>query len=484
LITAFIETGDIDKNQMPGAVLVVNIHAMTSSAGIHTGEDRALWLSTAAYTACFAVWTLFSIIGLQIERELGLTETGFGLLVGTPILAGSLARVPLGIWADQYGARRVFAVVMIVGAIATCLLSFATTYPQMLVAGLGVGIVGGSFVVGVVYVSRWYPTERPSRPALDFIGAGIAGAAVTHLLAPVVLVAYGWRTVAQVWAAGLLVMAALLWLTARDDPVSVARKARAEDAEAMLLQLAPLKNVQIWRFSLYYFFVFGAFVALALWLPRYLVEVYRLDIKTAGLIAAAFSLPAGLCRVYGGSLVRDYGARRIMYWTFMVAVVCTFVLSYPATDYVMSGASGPITFHAEAGAAAFTAFAFVLGSFMAFGQAAVFEHIPVYYPKHVAVVGGLVGTIGGLGGFALPIAFGVLNGLMGVRQSCFMLLFALVSVALIWMHFAIRYMEREIAGTALRKLPGLPEMVEIQHPEHEGVLGPRAARPRSPINGG
>ena len=213
------------------------------------------------------------------------------------------------------------------------------------------------------------------------------------------------------------------------------------------------------------------------------MDVYRLDIEVAGLIAAAFSLPAGLCRFYGGALVRDYGARRIMYWTFLVATICTFVLSYPATDYVMVGARGPIAFHAETGVVAFTAIILILGSFMSFGQAAVFEHIPVYYPKHVAVVGGLVGMIGGLGGFALPIAFGVLNDLVGVRQSCFMLLFALVLVALIWMHIAIRYMEREKVGAALRKLPELPEMEEIHRPEHEGVLGARAARTHSPIRG-
>ena len=133
---------------------------------------------------------------------------------------------------------------------------------------------------------------------------------------------------------------------------------------------------------------------------------------------------------------------------------------------------------------AFTAVIFVLGAFMSFGQAAVFEHIPVYYPKHVAVVGGLVGMIGGLGGFALPIGFGVLNELTGLRQSCFMLLFALVSVALIWMHIAIRYMEREKAGAALGRLPELPELEEIHRAEHEGVLGPRAFRLHPPIDRG
>jgi NNP family nitrate/nitrite transporter-like MFS transporter len=450
---------------------------------MHVGNSRALWLSTTAYAACFAAWTLFSIIGVQIERELGLTDAEFGLLVATPILAGSIARVLLGLWVDRHGARQAFVGVMVVGAVATFLLAFAKTYLQMLVSAFGLGIVGGCFVIAVAHLSQWYPAGRLTR-AFDVLGVGIAGAAITHVLAPTLLVAYGWRAVAQIWAAGLLAMVAFLWFALREAPAGVARGTRAERFDGSPARLAPLKNVQVWRFALYYFFVFGAFVALALWLPRYVMDVYRLDIATAGMIAAAFSLPAGLCRFYGGLLVRDYGARRVMYWTFMVAVICTFVLSYPATDYVMRGARGPIAFHSETGIVAFTAIILILGSFMSFGQAAVFEHIPVYYPKHVAVVSAAVGTIGGLGGFALPIAFGVLSELTGVRQSCFMLSFALVSVALIWMHVAIRYMEREKAGTALSKLPELPEMEEIHRAEHEGALGPRALSPRPPIDRG
>src|SRR5664279_4313925 len=120
------------------------------------GQGRALWMSTIAFTVCFAVWTLFAIIGIQIKKDLGLNETQFGLLVGTPILTGSLIRLALGIWTDQYGGRRVFTLVMLAGALATFLLSWAQTYPQFLLAALGVGIAGGSFAVGVAYVSRWY----------------------------------------------------------------------------------------------------------------------------------------------------------------------------------------------------------------------------------------------------------------------------------------------------------------------------------------
>ncbi|WP_188575895.1 nitrate/nitrite transporter [Azorhizobium oxalatiphilum] len=438
---------------------------------IDRGKQRnALAMSTVAFTTCFAVWTIFAIIGVSIRRELGLSETQFGLLVGTPILTGSLIRVVLGIWTDRYGGRLVFTATMLAAAVATFLLSYATTYPQMLAAALGVGIAGGSFAVGVAYVSRWYPAGKQGT-ALGIFGAGNVGSAVTKFLAPFVMVAFGWQMVAQVWAAALVVMAAIFWFSTTDDPVQAERRRTGVRPKSAWLELEPLKNVQVWRFAIYYFFVFGAFVALALWLPQYLINVYGLDIKTAGMIAAFFSVPASLFRAYGGHLSDVYGARRVLYWTFLVGIAATFVLSYPPTDYVVQGLNGPIAFHMEMGLVGFTVAVFVLGFFMALGKAAVYKHIPVYYPAHVGSVGGLVGMIGGLGGFLLPILFGVLLDLTGLWTSCFMALFLLVSGALVWMHVSIRQMEREAGGAVLARLPQLPEMQGLPEP----VATPRAS---------
>src|SRR6185369_5706102 len=174
---------------------------------------------------------------------------------------------------------------------ATWLLASATSYEMMLLAALGVGIAGGSFAVGVAYVSRWYPKQRQGT-ALGVFGMGNVGAAVTKLLAPFVMVAFGWTAVAQVWAVGLAVMAVVYWFATAEDPVTAARRRRGERPEPAWRQLEPLQNMQVWRFSLYYFFVFGGFVALALWLPRYLVGSYGVDITTAGVLAALFSLSA------------------------------------------------------------------------------------------------------------------------------------------------------------------------------------------------
>ncbi|MEO1136052.1 MAG: MFS transporter, partial [Pseudomonadota bacterium] len=178
-------------------------------------QQWALWTSMIAFTACFAVWTIFSIIGVQIKADLGLTETQFGLLIGTPILTGSLSRLILGIWADQYGGRIVYVAVMLSAALATFLLTFAGTYPQFLVAALGVGVAGGSFAVGVAYVSKWFPPEKQGT-SLGIFGAGNVGAAVTKFIAPFVLVAYGWQAVAQVWAAALAVIAVIFWFITKD----------------------------------------------------------------------------------------------------------------------------------------------------------------------------------------------------------------------------------------------------------------------------
>jgi len=433
------------------------------------GQGRALWMSTIAFTVCFAVWTIFAIIGVQIKQELGLNETQFGLLVGTPILTGSLVRIFLGIWTDQYGGRRVYTVVMLAAAVATFLLTYAHTYPQILVAALGVGVAGGSFAVGIAYVSRWYPAQKQGT-ALGIFGAGNVGAAVTKFCAPFVLVAYGWQVTAQVWAVGIAIMAIIFWFTTKEDPVEMERRQLGKRPRSAWLEMEPLKNLQVWRFALYYFFAFGAFVALSLWLPRYLIGVYHLDIETAGMLAAAYSIPASLFRAYGGVLSDRYGARRIMYWMFGVSVLITFILSYPPTEYIVQGMKGAFHFHLATGVVTFTCLVFVLGFFMSLGKAAVYKHIPVYYPDNVGAVGGLVGMIGGLGGFVLPIAFGVLNDLTGIWTSCFMLLFLIAGVSLVWMHLAIRRMEQEKLEPALRKLPQFPEMEPIHGEKHEGAL--------------
>ncbi len=379
---------------------------------------------------------------MKIKQDLGLSDTQFGILVATPILTGSLSRLILGIWTDQYGGRLVYTILMLTTAIATYLLSTVSTYIMFLVAALGVGLAGGSFAVGIAYVSQWYEKEKQGT-ALGIFGMGNVGAAVTNFGAPFLVVALGWQQTAQVYSAILVITAIVFWIMTKDDPKLVARREKNEAPRPILEQLEPLKNLQVWRFSLYYFFVFGAYVALALWLPRYYVGMYGLEIQTAGMLAASYALPGSIFRALGGWLSDKLGARTVMYSTFIASLMCLFLLSYPATDYSVHGINGPINFSISISLEVFVVLTIILGFFMSLGKAAVYKHIPVYYPGHVGAVGGIVGLIGGLGGFFLPIAFGFMNDVIGVWTSCFMLLFAITAIALIWMHATVVLMERK-----------------------------------------
>ena len=431
-------------------------------AGLERLRRRVLVVTTVGYIGCFAVWTIFAIIGVEIQRQYGLSDTQFGLLLGVPFLSGSLMRVVLGVWADRHGGRRLFFGVMIIAAVATWFVADATTVPTILVAGLGTGFAGGCSAVGLSYITRWYPKERHGT-ALGILGAGNAGSAITKLGAPWVMLAYGWQGVARLWALMLLCTAAVFWLGSAEDPKQTARRAAGEPAALLKRQVEPLRRLQVWRFGLYYFFAFGGYVALTVWLPRYLIGVYSLDIRMAAAIAVAFSLPAGLLRVLGGVLPDRYGARTVMYWSFIGSLFCTFILSYPATDYTVHGLHGELRFTIATGLPVFIIMLMALGFFMALGKAAVFKHIPVYYPDQVGVVGGAVGAIGGLGGFVLPLAFGVMTDFADVWTSCFMLLFGIASVNLVWMHFAIRRQERAVAPEIadFRFLPELQPTSEL-----------------------
>jgi NNP family nitrate/nitrite transporter-like MFS transporter len=447
-------------SEVSSIVRSVSADAAISVAISNGDQHRALILSLVAFTICFAVWTVFGIVGLSIQRELGLNETEFGLLVAVPVLTGSISRPLLGICTDRYGGRGVFALTMLASAVCTFALPYAGGYLALLTLGLGLGLAGGTFAIGVAYVSRWFPQQRQGT-ALGVFGAGTVGAALTIFGAPFVMVAFGWAAVVQSWAVVLAAMAVPFWLFAKDDPALVERRRTGAGAVSLAIQLAPLRRLQVWRFGLYYFLTFGGFVALSLWLPRYYVAVYNLDITAAGMLATAFSLPAGGFRALGGWLADRYGARRVMYWTFGCAVLVTFLLSYPPTDYVVHGVSRDFAFTIPIGFLPFAALTAVLGVFMAFGMGAVYKHIPHYYPQHIGPVGGVVGMIGGLGGFVLPIAFGAMNDIVGVWTSCFMLLFVIAVTNLTWMHFAIRRMERRLAP----ELAGphfLPELEEIE----------------------
>ena len=435
-------------------------------------QYRALGLSTFAFTVCFAVWTIFSIIGVKIKQDLGLSDTQFGLLVATPVLTGSISRIFLGVWTEQFGGRLMFPLQMLVTAVAVWLLTSVQTYEVFLLAALGLGLAGGSFIIGVAYVSQWFEKERQGT-ALGIFGAGNVGAAVTNFAAPFLVVAMGWQGTARVYAVVLAITAVLFYVLAKDDPAQASRKKTGSKPVSAAEQLAPLKDIRVWRFATYYFFVFGAFVALASFLPRYYVGAYGLPLTTADVLAGLYSLPGSVFRALGGWMSDKWGARFVMYLTFFVSLICLFVMSYPQTSYTVQGIKNPIEFTFGVNLTMFVALTALLGFVMSLGKAAVYKHIPVYYPHHVGAVGGLVGMIGGLGGFVLPISFGILLDYTGVWTAPYMLMFVLVAVSTIWMHVAIRRMEHA-------RHPSLQHEKYLSDVPDEPLAKPQSAKQRKP----
>jgi NNP family nitrate/nitrite transporter-like MFS transporter len=496
---------------------------------------RVLIMNTVAFTVCFACWMLNGVlVTFLVEHEVyRWSETQIGWLIGIPVLTGSLVRLPIGILTDRYGGRVVYAVLMLVAAVPMYLLSYADSYGEFLAASLGFGLAGGSFAVGIAYTSVWFSRERQGT-ALGIFGAGNAGSAITSLLAPTILLKLtagathleGWRALPRIYAAGLVLMTVFFWM------LTYSRRVDNGHITGMGARLAPLRNVRVWRFGLYYFLVFGGFVALAQWLIPYYVNAYAMSVTTAGLMASIFSLPSGVIRALGGWISDHYGARRAMYWVLASCAVCCALLIVPRMEIelpgkgVMAARAGKVTrvgpgevvvgaksyplraaenqwrdvekagvlifptkafwqtplvregdavrkkqllaagvthIHFQANVWIFTALVFLVGFMMGIGKAAVYRHIPDYFPKAVGVVGGVVGVIGGLGGFFCPIIFGYLLERTGIWTTAWMFLAAVSVVCLVWMHLVIQRMMRQQAPDLVRQMehgqPRAPQAV-------------------------
>ncbi|MBL8083222.1 MAG: MFS transporter [Candidatus Obscuribacter sp.] len=478
-----------------------------------------LSVNTFSFVVCFSCWVLYGVLmAFLVDNGLFHFDAGqIGWLLGVPILTGSVTRLPAGVLTDRYGGRIVFAVIMLLSAVAMYCVSFCNSFEHFLLAGLGFGLSGASFAVGIAYTSLWFPREKQGT-ALGIFGAGNAGASLTSMGAPHLLNyctnnlqnLEGWRTVPKIYAVLLVVTTVIFWFLT--FPKKVDKKGLS-----IAMQLAPLKQPRVWRFGLYYFFVFGGFVALSQWLISYYLNVYTMSLATAGLMAAIFSLPSGVIRAIGGWLSDKYGARSIMYWVLGSCLFASLALCVPRMDIetpgqgVMCTKKGTVTrvtsteiavgekvypikkkeegnmltilnenkdliiwptsvfwqepivkegdqvakkqvlargithIFFQANVWIFTAFVLILGIMTGIGKAAVYRHIPDYFPNDVGVVGGIVGVIGGLGGFVGPIIFGYMLQVTGIWTTCWMS-FALLSLAcLIWMHATINKMMRKQA---------------------------------------
>lgn len=406
--------------------------SLTNTAMSHTLQhQRQAWsvliVSTLAFTACFTVWMLFGVIGIPIGQSLGLNATQVGGLMAMPILAGSLVRMPLGLWTDRGDGRRLMLWLMVLPLPGLWLLPWARTYEHFLLAGFVIGLAGGSFAVGTPYVASWF-APRQQGMAMGIYGSGNVGAALNQLIAPVLLVAFGWERVPQVYAVLLLLtLLAFWWLSYPQPPVE---SGSALDWRG---QLRLLREPRVLRYCQYYSVVFGGFVALALWLVQHYVGEYGLNIRNAALLAVLVTLPGALMRGVGGALADRYGAHGVTWWVLWVSWVCLFLLSYPQTDFLIHTERGTLSFHIGLSLPLFTALVLLLGVVWAFGRASVFKYISQDYPQHIGAVSGVVSMVGGLVGAALPVLFGWLLDVTGVRSSAFMLLYGWVCLSLLWM---------------------------------------------------
>ena len=391
-----------------------------------------LIVSTFAFTICFMVWMMFAVLGVPLQKILGLNETQTMILAATPVLSGSLIRVPLGIWTDKYGGRIVLFVLMMTTVIPIYMMQYATAYWHFIVIGLFIGLAGGSFSVGTPYVARWFERDQQGM-AMGIFGAGNAGSSLTKLIAPAIIAWAGWQMVPQVYAGIMLVTAILFWLFSYSDP-----KHLVSSNVTLSSQLKLMKDPAVLRYCQLYSVVFGGYVALALWMVKYYVNEYHFGLAQAGFLAMCFSLPGGVLRAFGGYLSDKFGALKVTWAVMWVCWVALFVLSYPQTDLVVQTTMGPKSMHMGLNATLFTIILFGVGIAMAVGKASVFKFIADEFPNDIGAVSGAVGLAGGLGGFFLPIMFGALVDLTGVRSTSFMLLYGTVCVSLVWMYFSFR----------------------------------------------
>jgi NNP family nitrate/nitrite transporter-like MFS transporter len=420
------------------------------------GSVVVLAVTTWAFVVCFAVWLMFGVIGIPISRELKLNGLEYGLLTSTPVLTGSLFRLPLGIWTDRFGGRIVMSTLLVLCAVPVWFSSYAHQLWQFLLLGLALGVVGASFAVGTPYVARQFPPSRRGF-AMGVFGSGTTGAAINMFIAPVLIDQYGWQSVPRLYAVALVITALIFWLLSTPDV-----SAPGKSGVSMRQQLAVLKDPRVWKYCQYYSIVFGGFTALSVWMPQYFVHEYGLGIAQAAFLAACFSLPAGVLRALGGWLADRFGAHNVTWWVLWAAWISLFLLSYPQTEFIVHTIRGPAQFHIGLSAFIFTVLLFVLGIAFACGMASTFKYVGDDFAHNMGVVTGIVGLAGGLGGFLLPVMFGAILDWLGINSSCFMFLYGIV-----WVSLILNY------TTEVRRLPVMGERVLARSPS--GSLAHAAA---------
>jgi NNP family nitrate/nitrite transporter-like MFS transporter len=369
---------------------------MKSAANTNSaGNTLQLILATGAFAICFAVFGSVSAMMPLLKKNLGLDAVQVSLALAVPVLLGSLGRIPLGMLTDRYGGRLIFSLVM-AGAIApAALMGFVASYWQLLLCGFFSGVALASFSVGVGFVSGWYPPEKQGM-ALGVYGAGNIGQSLAAFGSPVLAGALGLRWGFWTFAVLLLAWLAVFAWKAQNAP-------RRAPAKTLSEIMQPLREAKSWVLSLFYFLTFGGFVAMAIYLPIFLTEIFKLTPGDAGFRTAGFVALATLLRPVGGVLADKIGGRRILLWVFPLTAAMALLLACPLMSTFTVGALG-------------------MAAAIGLGNGAVFKLVPEYFPQSVGAVTGLVGAAGGLGGFFPPLVLGFIKQMTGTFTLGFVLL--------------------------------------------------------------
>ncbi len=392
----------------------------------------ALIMATLTFAANFSVWTLYAVLGVHLSPMLDLSVTQYGVLVASPIITGALLRLPTGFLCEYFSPRHLFIWQMLLTLPPLLLINYVNSFYGYLVVGLLLGISGASFTIGIRYVSPWFESNKQGM-AMGIFGAGNAGAAITFLIAPFIIEHWGLNFVGPLFALGISLMIVLfIFLAPKSNQL------KPQKAKPLSFHLAPLKQLTVWRFGLYYYFVFGSFLALLLWLPLYYMNVYNLSTQQAMAWTLVFATTSSLVRAVGGWYADQYGGRTVNWSVFWICLVCLFFLSYPPTTMVIHGVDKDVHLNIEISLWLFNLLILIIGIAQGFGRASVYKILNDYYPDHMGSVGGTVAMIGGIGGFTLPIMFGLAVDFAGVYSASFMMLYGVAAACMIVMYFAIR----------------------------------------------
>ncbi len=381
---------------------------MDKKSFLKAGHTPTLLAAFLYFDLAFMVWVLLGPLGVQIANELGLAHTQKGLMVATPVLAGALLRMVMGVLVDHLKPKMAGAIgqVIVIVALFVAWQFGIHSYEQTLILGLFLGVAGASFAVALPLASRWYPPEHQGT-ALGIAGAGNSGTALAALFGPGLAAAFGWVNVFGLALIPLTIVFVVYLVLAKDAPECPPAKSFAE-------YLKVLKDKDAWWFMFFYSVTFGGFVGLASSLTIYFNTQYVLDPKMAGFFTAACVFAGSLVRPIGGNVADRIGGIKSLTVMYVFAAIFLTIVSFGLPQAWMA-------------LAVFVCAMLSLGM----GNGAVFQLVPQRFRKEIGVMTGLVGMAGGVGGFYLASSLGYSRQMTGSYQAGFLIFAALAIAALI-----------------------------------------------------